>query len=474
MYRPTYNRHDTEGVAMEGAPDQQEAPGRDKNLPRFLAPVMPQKLADKKAAATKSPHDPSQNYLVGMRGCLAIMSFLWVFLETFAPATVKGSANDTGPAPQIALRKSLSVLFWNDSLIYSSIIFLSARTICLPFLLDPTNLTLMSVVLRRGIRLWIPVAVCFIVLYIVFSLNLGNQYLFDFADATSNVSMSADMYIMPNSLSNFNSLFNVFWISHGFETQSGNWAFPSQTMWIVTAIFQQSYTVFVAMVIIPYTRKSWRVWGAFLFILTAWWVYSWAWFSISGLLLADVIMNMGFREKSKAGISLGPIRFPAWPLYILVMAAGWIMQFIWVAALPELANEEIKYHTGLYDTGGLYTWNDPNNPQLRADIYLIIIGFWLLLETFAWMRAIFANPVFRFLGERSFSYFLLQSIIIYTLGIKLCTDNMGEDLANYESATGIAFIATLLVTLAAGEVFYWVFERPTKVFARFVFDWIRE
>lgn len=173
-------------------------------------------------------------------------------------------------------------------------------------------------------------------------------------------------------------------------------------MWIVTAIFQQSYTVFVAMVIIPYTRKSWRVWGAFLFILTAWWVYSWAWFSISGLLLADVIMNMGFREKSKAGISLGPIRFPAWPLYILVMAAGWIMQFIWVAALPELANEEIKYHTGLYDTGGLYTWNDPNNPQLRADIYLIIIGFWLLLETFAWMRAIFANPVFRFLGERSF------------------------------------------------------------------------
>lgn len=173
-------------------------------------------------------------------------------------------------------------------------------------------------------------------------------------------------------------------------------------MWIVTAVFQQSYTVFVAMVIIPYTRKSWRVYGAILFILTAWWVYSWAWYSITGLLLADAVMNMGFREKSKAGISLGPIWFPAWPLYIAVMAAGWIMQFVWVAARPDLANEEIKYHTGLYATGGLYTWNDPNNPQLRADVYLIVIGFFGLLEHFDWMRTIFANPVFRFLGKRSF------------------------------------------------------------------------
>lgn len=182
---------------------------------------MPQKLADKKAATTRSLYDPSQGYLIGLRGCLAIMSFLWMFLETFAPAAVKGSANDTGPSEQIALRKSLSVIFWNDSLIYSSIIFLSARTICLPFLLDPTKLTLMSSVLRRGIRLWIPTAACFIVLYFVFSRTLGNQYLYDFADETQNFSMSADIYIMPNSLSNFNSLFNVFWIPHQFETQAG-------------------------------------------------------------------------------------------------------------------------------------------------------------------------------------------------------------------------------------------------------------
>lgn len=72
------------------------------------------------------------------------------------------------------------------------------------------------------------------------------------------------------------------------------------------------------------------------------------------------------------------------------------------------------------------------------------------------------------------AYFLLQSIIIYTLGIRLCTDNMGENLANYTNASGIAFISTLLVTIVAGEVFYWLIEWPTKAFARFVFDWIRE
>ncbi|KAL2008172.1 hypothetical protein VTN00DRAFT_8154 [Thermoascus crustaceus] len=38
------------------------------------------------------------------------------------------------------------------------------------------------------------------------------------------------------------------------------------------------------MLIIPYTRNSWRVKGSILFIVTAWWVQSWAWYSVTGLI----------------------------------------------------------------------------------------------------------------------------------------------------------------------------------------------
>ena len=377
------------------------APPREekKRLPPWLpSPVIPTSLAARMPSdVTMSRHDANQDYLVGVRGVLTIMSFLWVFLQTFAPAAVKGSANTTGPAYQIALRKSLSILFWNDSLIYSSILFLSARTICLPFLLDPTKITLASAVVRRGIRLWLPTAAALIVCYVVFTKVLGQDYLRTFATQTSNVSMSDDLYLMPSSLANFNSLFNLFWITHELSYQAGNWAFPTQTLWLISAVFQQSYTVFATMVVIPFTRTSWRVTAALVFILTAWWVYSWAWFSISGLLLADAVVNMDFKAQCQSH------RVRTYVIAGVCLVAGYVMQFIWVAARPDLANAEINYHTGLYNTGGLYTWNDQTAPLLRADNYLVIIGFFLLLESTDWLQAVFRNRVLVLMGKRSYS-----------------------------------------------------------------------
>lgn len=369
-----------------------------KRLPNWLSNVVPPSFAAKiPSDPTPSKHDTHQDYLVGVRGVLAIMSFLWAFLETFAPAAVKGSANTTGPAYQLALRKSLSILFWNDSLIYSSIIFLSARTICLPFLLDSTKTVLASAVVRRGIRMWFPAAAALIICYICFTRTLGTGYLSTFADQTSNVSMADDIYVLPSSLANFNSIFNLFWISHNLSYQAACYAFPTQTLWIVSAVFQQSYTVYATMVVIPFTRKSWRITAAIVFIVTAWWVYSWAWFSISGLLLADAVVNMDF----KANVQANRLRTVA--IAGALMAAGYAMQFVWVAARPDLADAEIDYHTGLYTTGGVYLWNDATAPQLRADNYLVIIGFFLFLESTEWLQAIFRNRVFVFLGNRSYS-----------------------------------------------------------------------
>jgi hypothetical protein len=71
-------------------------------------------------------------------------------------------------------------------------------------------------------------------------------------------------------------------------------------------------------------------------------------------------------------------------------------------------------------------------------------------------------------------YFLLQSIIIYAIGVKLVTNMAGEDLAGYSRATGVAFIVSLLVTVLAAEGMYWLVEIPSKWFGRWLFDWIRE
>ncbi|BDD57759.1 hypothetical protein MAP00_003103 [Monascus purpureus] len=93
-------------------------------------------------------HDKDSSYLLGLRGWFVVQSFFWVFMQTFVPAAVKASDNIQGSSYQLGLRKSLSVLFWNDNLIYSFFILISARTICLPFLHNPTKTNIASAVFR--------------------------------------------------------------------------------------------------------------------------------------------------------------------------------------------------------------------------------------------------------------------------------------------------------------------------------------
>ena len=422
------------------------------------------------------------------------MAFLWTFLRVFAPAAVKGSNNEDGPAYQLGLRKSLSVLFWNDTLIYGSIIFLSARTICLPFLLDSSKTVLASTVFRRGIRLWFPVAASMIVVYYVFTPAMATRLL-DLATMTGNTSLDTDIYLLPNSLANFNAIFMTFWTTHNFQLQAASFAFPSQMLWVISAVFQQSYTVYITMVIIPYTRPRWRIMGAIAFILTAWWVYSWAWYSISGLLVADAVMNMGLRPGGPSScLTISKVRIPMWIVGGLLMSAGFIMQFFWTAARPDLQNAELLYHTGIYNTGGLNKGVDVTEAQIRADCYLIVLGFFLILETSSVVQSVFRSKFLVLLGRRSLStllhpscsqqtepptnnfagYFLIQSSIICTLGVKIASNMTSDERVHrYPAAAGVSFIATLIVTIVSAEVLYWLVEIPSKWFGRWMFDWIR-
>ena len=343
-----------------------------------------------------------QGYLLGLRGWFVIQTFIWVFLQTFVPGAVKDSANNHPPTWQKALRESLSVLFWNDTLLYSFFIILSARTVCITFLKSPSKTSVASAVFRRGLRLWFPVAVSLAFVKIISS-TTNWTYIDEFKAQSGNVSFNSP-YLIPNTLAYFNSVFNIFWTTTKWSEQAANSAFPSQTLWIISVIYMQSYTIYMTMVIIPYTRNSWRIKAYICFIVTAWWVQSWAWFSITGLLFADAVMNMRFKERSKRGIKIWrSIRCPTWIPAVLLMAAGLVMQYLWTDWRPQYSNAELKAHTGLYYTGGLNSNANTDEPQARDDDYLLLLGFWILLETSDFLQRLFQNPLFMYLGRRSLS-----------------------------------------------------------------------
>lgn len=361
-----------------------------------------------------SPSQTGRGYLLGLRGFLVVQSFLWVFLQTIVPTAVKQPENVAGPTYEKILRGTLSVLFWNESLIYSSFILLSARTICLPYLQNPSKTIVASAVFRRGLRLWFPTAVALAVVKILSS-TLGTAHLDQYKRETGNVPLDVP-YDLPNALAYFNSIFTLFWTNKGFSHQAGNTAFPSQTLCVVNIVYSQSYTVYIAMVIVPYTRDAWRVKAYIGFILSAWWVQSWAWYSATGLLLADAVTNMRFGEKAKRGVPVWRgARCPVWVPCTALMAAGLTMQFLWVNWRPRYEDKELRAHAGLYRSGDLNTEVDAKEPQARDDDYLLLVGFYLLLESSEILQRIFGNPFFTYLGRRSLSKSLFTCSLLPTL-----------------------------------------------------------
>lgn len=343
----------------------------------------------------------SQDYLIGLRGIVVIQSFLFVFFQVFLPTAVPDSKNQDGPLYQMVLRKSFSVIFVNESLIYSWIIFLSARTIALPYLSNTTREVCASSVFRRSIRLWLPTFIAFSIAVAAFT-AADTTYIDDFFGLTGNVSAGTPMRVR-NFLVYFNSLFDIFWVNKQYSFQAANKIFPSGTMWIVSVLFQQSYTVYMTMIIVPYTRLSWRFKALLVFVLTAFWVQSWAWYSVTGLLITDAVLNMDLQVRSRTGLKFGKFSVPVWPLYVAFILTGIILQFLFIAWKPSMRNNEHHGHTGLYTEGILNEEQDLDQPLARVDNYFFILGATLLIETYDIPQRLLRLRLLVALGRRSFS-----------------------------------------------------------------------
>jgi hypothetical protein len=188
-----------------------------------------------------SSHDASNNYLIGLRGFYVIQSFLFTFLQVFAPSAVAHTPNAID-APSSTLHKALkfvSILFWNDGIIYSAFILLSARTICLPFMTSGagSKSSIAGSVFRRGLRLWLPVAVALAISTGAFR-AIGYHHVDAFAEKTTNLSILTP-YKIDNALIYFNAVFNLFWVTTKYSDQAGSYAFPGQMTWVINVIYQQ-------------------------------------------------------------------------------------------------------------------------------------------------------------------------------------------------------------------------------------------
>ncbi|TIA54181.1 hypothetical protein D6C79_01115 [Aureobasidium pullulans] len=413
----------------------------------------------------------SQDYLYGLRGILAIESFLWLFLKTFVLAVVTNDVS--GPGHQVIARKIFSPIFWNESLISSFFVILSARSVCIHFLQEPTAKAFARSLMTRPLRIGIPLAFALVFSISIFSC-IDTVYIDLAAQALKNPNLAVP--IMPSSaLASFNTLWDVLWMVRDFGDQMANQAFPGTTMWSPSLIYSQSYTVYIAMVILPFTRASWHVQAVAIFSIGSFWFDTWGWYSAAGLFVADISHNPDLAARLRSGIKIGESpSFPYWILAVLSVTAGFVMKYLWVAVFPEHLRAELVLHPSLHLTQGLTIHNfNTGQAYARLDDYLIVVGILVLLELSTRMRSFLSSRFLVEAGKRSLSLYIAQSLMLYVVSIRVFVALHELKHVPVASAIFVAFVSYLALTAAFAEAFYWTIEKPASWFAGSIFEWSR-
>lgn len=426
-------------------------------------------------------------HLTGLRGLFAIQSFVWIFLQTFVPAVV--SSETQGSGYQSTLRDIFSPLLWNSSLISNGFILLSLRTVPITFLHAPSAASYAGSLVRRSTRIFVLLSVASGVSSLIFSL-IDTSYIDTFKVRLPNTSITVPEKPY-NALAALNAIFNLFWLSNDFFTQAANSFWPSQTIWAPAVAYYEGFTVYIIMVILPYTRSGWHAQMLAFFALGSFWYGSWGWYAATGLLLADVSANPNLRSVFRQGVAItNNYRCSTSALAMILMAAGTALKYF-TAVLPQYRNAELLLHP-FYDLSQSVSRQTviTTGPYPRVDDWLVMTGMLLLVESSERVRAIFSCRPFVGAGERAFSkyahplckllcssdhnagIFTAQSLLTWTAGIKLWLLLQERATMSNAAANAIVLLVILPAVIVSAEVFHRLIDRPSVRLASTVFTWL--
>lgn len=342
----------------------------------------------------------AEPYLTGLRGILALQSLLWIYLSTFIPGVASPGAD--APRYQRLLRYVFSVPLWNSSLISSFFIVLSMRAICIRFLRNPTSESYGGTIIRRIVRMTLLLS-CASGLAMLILSQIGTAHIDEFKMALPNKTLLTTG-TPHDGLAALNSIFDLFWLTRGFASQAGNVFWPSATLWVSSVVYYQGWTVYILMVVLPFTRASGHLPGLALFALGSFWYASWGWYSATGLMLADMAANPAVSSKLRPGVRIkGDLRIPLWAIAAVAVMVGLALKYAFVI-LPQYENSLLVLHPflDLSETTDK-TQYVAEGPYPRLDDWLVVTGILGLVETVPKAQSVLSNGALTLLGERAFS-----------------------------------------------------------------------
>ncbi|KAE8212824.1 hypothetical protein CF327_g3574 [Tilletia walkeri] len=430
-------------------------------------------------------------YLEGLRGLLAIEVMLWSFFRILAPA-IQTDTDIGGQRPaqfvlnapewQNSLRKALSPLFWDGTLQASFFMMLNGRVIVETFLERRNATSLAGSAFRRPLRFFFPLAIA---LAITSAVNrLGGFKQANYFVALTNNNYAAPAPIWGNTLEYFNALTGFFFATEdSFLDRGVQFVPPAPMMWFVPRVFMQSFTCYTFSYMMPFILTKHKFWSMSIFGLATWWLGLWGWYSLTGLILAELVVAYDLPGIAKGGIPIGVpafisktkrVHLASWlpPLVLLVL--GITLKYLWVF-LPEHRYDELIWHFNK-NTGGLnHDFPVFNIAYPRLDDWFLCTGALFLIEMFHGVRVVFDNVLLKAFARISFPLFLLSGTVFLSLGTFLHQHLFhAMNWTNEAALLGVEFAACVPLAIAVATAFHIIVEEPTIVFSKWLFKWLKE
>lgn len=418
------------------------------------------------------------------RGLIGIEILLFIFFRLLAaPIAADTDADGTYPAPfltgasswQNGLRKGLAPLFWDATLPSTFFLILSGRVATLTFIERRNATSLAGAAFRRPFRFLLPVLVALAFTSVV-SVAGGFAYAPRFAEATNNAIAQPPM-IWDSFLEYLNTGFSLFFTVDPMTTNRGL-AFlpPAGLSWFIPVVFQQSFTLYVFSVLLPFSTLKVKLWAFAVFIVVTYWLGTWAWYSLTGLEIAEMAL-VYLPLLPAAGIPLNrkaSMHLPAWIVPSGFLALGVTLKYLW-ASIPERRNDEYIYHADMV-TGTLNRNLDPaTTPYPRVDDYLLATGAMVLLELSPRVQRAFDNPLLRYFARISFTLYLTAGTVCLSLGSYLyfyLTEQKGW--TSEQNVLAVLFFACVPLSIAVAEIGHLLVEEPALWVARWLFKFAKE
>lgn len=172
------------------------------------------------------------------------------------------------------------------------------------------------------------------------------------------------------------------------------------------------------MVILPFARPKWHISGLGLFALGSFWMGYWGWYSVTGLIFADLAINATLKAELKAGLKVrDDWRIPYAAIAPMLFAVGIAFKYAFIVR-PQYMDKLLVLHPYL-DISTRYSPSTTveAGPYARLDDWFVITGILLAVELFENAQYYLSFKPLVYVGERSFSTY--QTV----LGAAVCLTN---------------------------------------------------